>query len=98
MTVAPLASVDNADWDWFVGLEPEGTRIGNALWRGEEPPDAGRDRIVALFTLTFNDALDMLERVANKPVYLILGMTTNRIIRLKPQNLLVGLPSRETSG
>ena len=96
--VAPLAHVENADWAWFVGLEAEGTRIGNALWQGEEPPDAGRDRIVALFTLSFENAQEMLEKVAGKPVYLLLGMTTNRIIRLKPQNLLVGLPVKEISG
>jgi Family of unknown function (DUF6352) len=90
--VVPLVNVEEAAWHWFVGLDQEGTRIGNALWQGEEPPETGRDRIVALFNLTFDDPRDMLERVAGKPVYLILSMTTNRIIRLKPQNLLTGLP------
>ncbi len=37
----------------------------------------------------------MLARVAGEPVYLILAMTTNRIVRLKPQNLVTGLPLRE---
>ncbi len=95
--VEPLEKVDQAEWDWFVGLDQEGTRIGNALWKGEEPAESGRDRIVALFTLTFDDPADMLSRVAAKPVYLILGMTPNRIIRLKPQNLVTGLPLRERS-
>jgi hypothetical protein len=39
----------------------------------------------------------MLPRVAGRPVYLILGMTPNRIVRLKPQNLVIGLPLRERS-
>jgi hypothetical protein len=95
--VAPLLNVEEAAWHWFVGLDQEGTRIGNALWQGEEPPESGRDRIVALFNLTFDDPRDMLEKVAGKPVYLILGMTTNRIVRLKPQNLLTGLPLKEQS-
>jgi hypothetical protein len=97
VTVKPIQELKQADWVWFVGLDQDGTRIGNALWQGEEPPEAGRDRIVALFSLTFDDASDMLTRVAGKPVYLILGMTPNRIVRLKPQNLLTGLPLRDKS-
>jgi Family of unknown function (DUF6352) len=97
VTVEPLDRVEDADWAWFVGLDQEGTRIGNALWRGEEPPEQGRDRIVALYRLTFGDPADMLARVRGQHVYLILGMTSNRIIRLKPQNLVTGLPLRERS-
>lgn len=93
--VEAVDQVEQAKWSWFVGLDGEATRIGNALWRGEEPADAGRDRIVALFRLTFDSAGDMLARVAGEPVYLILAMTTNRIVRLKPQNLVTGLPLRE---
>ena len=95
--VEPLDKVEQAEWAWFAGLDQEGTRIGNALWKGDEPPENGRERIVALFTLTFDDPADMLARVAGKPVFLILGMTPNRIIRLKPQNLVTGLPLRERS-
>ena len=93
--VEAMDRIEQAKWSWFVGLDSEATRIGNALWRGEEPADAGRDRIVALFRLTFDSAGDMLARVAGEPVYLILAMTTNRIVRLKPQNLVTGLPLRE---
>jgi hypothetical protein len=96
--VEPIEKLEQADWAWYVGLDQEGTRIGNALWQGEEPPEMGRDRIVALFRLTFDESSDMLARVAGKPVYLILGMTPNRIIRLKPQNLVSGLPLREKNG
>ena len=95
--VEPLDKVEQAEWAGFAGLDQEGTRIGNALWKGDEPPENDRDRIVALFTLTFDDPADMLARVAGAPVYLILGMTPNRIIRLKPQNLVTGLPLREHS-
>jgi hypothetical protein len=97
VTVAPLLAVEDEDWAWFVGLDQEGTQIGNALWRGQEPAESGRDRIVALFKLTFDQSGDMLAKLRGKPVYLILGMTTNRIVRLKPQNLLTGLPLREMS-
>jgi hypothetical protein len=97
VSVKPVKELKNADWVWFAGLDQEGTNIGNAIWRNEEPPDSGRDRIVALFELTFDDATDMLARVAGQPVYLILGMTPNRIIRIKPQNLVTGLPLRDAN-
>ena len=97
VSVTPIKELQQADWHWYVGLDQDGTRIGNALWQGEEPPDSGRDRIVALFSLKFDDASDMLQRVAGQPVYLILGMTPNRMVRLKPQNLVTGLPVRENS-
>jgi hypothetical protein len=92
--IEPLERLDGAEWKWFVGLDQDATAIGNALWRGEEPPEAGRDRIVALFRLTFADKGDMLERVAGHPVFLILAMSPNRVMRVKPQNLLTGLPLR----
>jgi hypothetical protein len=32
------------------------------------------------------------ERVGNRPVYLILAMGADKAVRVKPQNLLTGLP------
>ena len=32
------------------------------------------------------------ERVGTKPVYLILAMGADKVLRMKPQNLVVGLP------
>ncbi len=79
-------------WRWFVGLDEQGTKIGNALWNGQTPDDDGASRIVALFKLEFTHAADMLDDVAGEPVFLILGMTKGNTIRVKPQNLLAGLP------
>jgi hypothetical protein len=67
------------------------------LWTGEEPGEDGRNRIVALFEVRFADHREMLDKVAGKPVSLILGMSPNRIIRMKPQNLLAGLPLKRDS-
>lgn len=98
VSIEPIERLEASDWRWFVGLDQEGTAIGNALWAGEEPPDQGRDRIVALFQLTFANPSEVVERVRGAPVYLILGMTTNRVVRVKPQNLLTGLPLATTAG
>ena len=32
------------------------------------------------------------ERVGNKPIYLILAVGADKVVRLKPQNLVAGLP------
>ena len=42
--------------------------------------------------LSFEDARLVDERVGDKPVYLILAMGADKVVRLKPQNLIVGLP------
>jgi hypothetical protein len=34
------------------------------------------------------------ENVAGEPVYVIMAMTPEKVLRLKPQNLVAGLPVR----
>jgi hypothetical protein len=34
----------------------------------------------------------MLDKVKGEPVYLILAITADKLIRMKPQNLVTGLP------
>ncbi|MBB5050351.1 hypothetical protein HNQ36_000299 [Afipia massiliensis] len=92
-----VASIEDRDWRWFVGLDSEGTRIGNALWNGDTPGSDEAGRIVALMRLTFEDVRFVDERVGNKPVYLILAMDADKIVRLKPQNLVAGLPLASTA-
>lgn len=87
-----VASIEDRDWRWFVGLDSEGTRIGNALWNGDTPGADAAGRIVALMRLTFDEARFVDERVGTKPIYLILAMDADKVVRLKPQNLVAGLP------
>jgi len=49
-------------------------------------------RIVALMRLNIEDPRLVDERVGTRPVYLILAMGADRVVRLKPQNLVAGLP------
>ena len=92
VNVETIASIEDRDWRWFVGLDSEATRIGNALWRGERLDGSVAERIVALMRLNFEDTRLVDERVGNKPVYLILAMGADKVVRLKPQNLIAGLP------
>jgi hypothetical protein len=90
--VETVASIEDRDWRWFVGLDSEATRIGNALWNDAALDDSAAERIVALMHMDIEDARLVDERVGNKPIYLILAMDTDRTVRLKPQNLIAGLP------
>jgi hypothetical protein len=93
--VETVASIEDSDWRWFVGLDSEGTRIGNALWNGTAPDGDAAERIVALMRLTIEDARLVDDRVGIKPIYLILAMGVDKVVRLKPQNLVVGLPIQQ---
>jgi hypothetical protein len=92
VAVRPIPALDDPDWRWFVGLDAEATRIGNALWAGEPVDAAAQRRILALFRLDFADQRDTLERAAGHSVYLILAMGADDRVRMKPQNLVLGLP------
>ena len=79
---------------WYVGLSSDATRIGDAIWNGGDLDDAMRERLIGLYRLTFRNPADMIEKVRGEPVYLLVAMTADEVLRLKPQNLLTGLPIR----
>jgi hypothetical protein len=94
VAIEPLTEMRDVNFVWYVGLDADGTRIGDALWDGEELDDAARAQVVGLFRLTFRDQAVVLDKVGDEPVYLILAMSPDKIIRMKPQNLIGGLPVR----
>jgi hypothetical protein len=49
--------------------------------------------VVALFRLTFGSSGPAAAPIEGDAVYLILAMTTEKVLRIKPQNLLTGLPA-----
>ena len=93
--VAPITELRDARFTWYVGLDAEGTRIGDRLWRAEPLDEAANAQVVGLFRLNFRDCRTVVDDVADEPVYLILAMTADRILRMKPQNLVTGLPIRQ---
>jgi hypothetical protein len=88
VVVAPLTALADETLAWYVGLDRVGASIGDALWRGEAPASAP----VGLFTLAFLDPAAALPGLGGRPVHLILGMEADATVRLKPQNLVAGLP------
>jgi len=92
VAIEPLTALRDAKLTWYVGLDAEATRMGDRLWHGETLDDRTMARVLALFRVTFADAALVVDAVGREPVYLILAMTPDQLVRLKPQNLLMGLP------
>ncbi len=88
--VVPVVELKDARFTWYVGLDAEGTKIGDMLWNGEGLDEAAQGRVVALYALRPEGADAPADKNA-PPAYLILGMTSEKMLRLKPQNLVTGL-------
>jgi hypothetical protein len=92
--VEPLTGMRDVTLTWYVGLDAEATRIGDALWNGEDLDEPTRARLIGLYRLDFADPSDVIEKVRGEPVYLITAMSADKVLRMKPQNLVTGLPVR----
>ncbi len=95
LAIRPIERIEDGDVRWLLGLDAEATRIGNALWQGEEiEPDVAQ-RLLAIFSATPATPEVFAESVRGKPLYFLLAMDEDRMVRMKPQNLVTGLPLRE---
>jgi Family of unknown function (DUF6352) len=92
VAIEPLTELRNAPLSWYVGLDTDATQIGNALWQGDELDENAMTRVVGLFRLSFRDPGLMLDKVRGESIYLVLAMSREHLIRMKPQNLVTGLP------
>lgn len=92
VTIEPLTELRDVRLTWYVGLDSEATAIGDQLWNGEELDDQAAGRVTGLFRLLFSDEAVASHSLENEPVYLIMATTPERILRMKPQNLITGLP------
>jgi hypothetical protein len=92
VAIEPLTQLRDAKLTWYVGLDSEATGIGDQLWRGVALDDQTAGRVLALFRLSFGDTALVADVVEQEPVYLLMAMTSGLNFRMKPQNLLTGLP------
>ena len=93
VAIEPLTELRDAKLTWYVGLDSEATKIGDRLWHGEALDDRTAGRVLALFRLSFADAgsggrYGRARAGVSDPGNDI----RTRIVRMKPQNLLTGLP------
>jgi hypothetical protein len=89
--IEPLVEMRDVPFTWYVGLDAEATRVGDHLWNGGTLDAATAERVVALYRLSLHASA----AEAEGPIYLILAMTPERVLRMKPQTVLTGLPARE---
>jgi uncharacterized protein DUF6352 len=92
--IEALTELHDVNLTWYVGLDADATRFGDMLWEGQTIDEATMARVVGIFRLNFRDSSVMMEQVRGEPAYLIMMMTPNKTIRMKPQNLVTGLPVR----
>lgn len=92
VAIEPLERMDDGDVRWMVGLDAEATRLANALWQGDFVADDEASRLLAIFAVKPDAALPFLPEVAGKPVYLLMAQDRDKMVRMKPQNLVTGLP------
>jgi hypothetical protein len=97
VSIEPRARIDDERWRWHVGLDVDASSILNALYRGEAVEPGELERLVLLFALEFHEPGEVLPDLGGRPVYLGLGCRPDRMLRMKPQNLLVNLPLAPSS-
>lgn len=94
--IESLTELHDVNLAWYVGLDADATRFGDMLWQGQAIDEATMARVVGIFRLNFRDSSVMMEKVRGEPAYLILMMTPDKTVRMKPQNLVTGLPVRHS--
>jgi hypothetical protein len=92
VSIQPVRRISDKSWVWYIGFDAEANRLLTTLYNGAELDEAELERILSLFRLEFRDPLVMRSDIAGKPVYCAIAMTSGKLLRMKPQNLLTNLP------
>jgi uncharacterized protein DUF6352 len=92
VAIRQRSEIDDARWVWHVGLDAEASALLNDLYNRVDVGEERRQRLLCLFELTFAAPSDMRPSIAGRPVYLAMAMDQERLLKLKPQNLLLNLP------
>ena len=95
VTIRTVSTIDDPHWSWHVGLDAEATAMADALWHGTPVAQDRLARILWLGSLEFADPSRVLPGLDGRPVHLVLAMDAARRVRIKPQNLALGLPLAE---
>ena len=90
--ITPLAAINDPQWVWHVGLDAASTEILNALYNKDMVEANSIARLICLFRLDFISPNVVLPELTGKPVYLGIAMNQDKVLKLKPQNLLFNLP------
>jgi hypothetical protein len=92
VNVAPVQRIEDDVWRWHIGLDAQASTLLNDLYAGKEVDEARARRLISLFRLDFTNSGEMRSDVAGRPIYLGLAFDDQKVLKLKPQNLLINLP------
>lgn len=92
VTIRHVPVIEDKNWSWHVGLDAEATRIANGLWDGRQVKQGELARILWLGVMEAAGDPRIIPRMRGKPIYLALAMDVAQVVRMKPQNLVTGLP------
>ncbi len=90
--VYPRRAFEGHDFGWFLSLDQDGTALANKVWRGEALEDEEVSRVLGLFTFTLPDHPRLEAAKRGAAGFAVLGSSADRFVRIKPQNLIAGLP------
>jgi hypothetical protein len=90
--VQPIREIPDEEWLWHVGLDVEASAMLNEIYAGTEVDENRMRRVIGLFRMDFDDPNALRPEMQGAPVFMGLAMTTDGMLRMKPQNLLVNLP------
>ena len=93
--IEPVREIPDEEWVWHVGLDAEATATLNDIYNGADVQDERLKRVVGIFRLEFSDPGAARRELQGAPVYFALAMSSQSILRMKPQNLLMNLPLAE---
>lgn len=89
---APVEKFDRQRFGWFLALDADGTAFGNKVWQGEALAEDEASRVLALFAFDLPDHPRIVKERRGAKGFAVLGSGKDRLVRIKPQNLIAGLP------
>ena len=96
-TIEPLTELRDAKLTWYVGLDADGTRIGDVLWNGEELDEASAWRAWSGCSADLPRSAIVIGQGARRAGLSDPGDDADKLLRMKPQNL-VDRPAGPPSG
>lgn len=88
----PVERLAEARFSWFLALDAAGSALGNKVWHGAALSESEAESVLALFTFALPAHPRLDPALVGAPGFAILGAQAERIVRIKPQNLIAGLP------
>ena len=97
VTVQPQRAIEDEAWRWHIGFDRDSSELLDRLYKGERLSEQDSQRILALFKMNIMSTDALRTDMQGRPVYLAVAMSSDKTLRVKPQNLLVNLPLKSLS-